>query len=178
MKPNHIKNPDTENFTRIHNLGMAMIESHNKYEDYTPTQIWAVGLGGMIGNYDISDYDPSKYSSIEFVVMALKNNFKDIGGPGVGAIEYINLIRKYYSEDAPSVLRLSLASSMDDNPLSPVIISDTYHPKLLRLYVKAANEGVGRECIYTNEELEILKDRIDDAVSILIFSIVGEQLYR
>ena len=174
MKPNHIKNPAAEDLTRIHDLGMAMIESHNKYDDYTPTQIWAVGLGGMIGNYDISDYDPSKYSSIEFVVMALKNNFENIGGPGVGAIEYINLLRKYYSEDTSSVLRLSLASNVDDNPLSPVIITDTYHPKLFKLYINAANDAVGKKSIYTNEELELLKDRIDDEVSDLIFSIVSK----
>ena len=171
---NYSKKPTDEDLTRVYKLGRAIISEHNKYKKYTSSQTWAVGLGSLIGNYDVRDYDPEEYSSIELIVLALQNNFKDIGGPGVGAIEYIKLLRKYYPKTSSRVLRLSLASSVDDCVIRPIIITDTYHPKLSRLYVMGANDGAGEKSIHTDEDLEYLRNSVDDIVADLIFGIVSE----
>ena len=163
---------DERNLARVHNLGLDVISKYNKYTNYTSTQTWAVGVGSLIGGYDIRDYDPAKYSAIELIVLALQDKFKDIGGTGVRAVEYIKLLRKHYPKTSSSILRLSVVSTMDNNPLRPVIITDTYHPELSELYVQAANDAIGDSSIRTNEELEKLRDRIDDEIVDLIFDMV------
>ena len=161
-----------QNFTRVHNLGVDIIAKHNKYTNYTSTQAWAVGLGTLIGGHDVRNYDPDKYVGVELIVLALRDKFKDIGGVGVHAVEYIELLKKHYPETSSSVLRLTMASSVDNNPISPVIITNTYHPPVLQLHTQAGNDISGKSSVYTNAELSELEDRIDREVADLIFDIV------
>ena len=55
---NYVKNPTDEDLTRVHKLGLYIIAKHNKYGHYTDTQIWAIGIGSLVNNHDVRDYDP------------------------------------------------------------------------------------------------------------------------
>ena len=173
VNSDYSKYPTDEDLTRVHKLGLDIIAEHNKYTNYTDTQVWAVGLGSLVSNYDVRYYDPDEYSGVMLLVLALQDKFRDIGGTGVHAPEYIELLKRYYKDTSESILNLSIVSKMSDNPLTPVVITDKYHPPLLRLYIKAVNDIKGEKSICTDEELDWIRDKIVSEISNLMFNILS-----
>ena len=173
VNSNYAKNPTDEDLTRVHKLGLDIIAKHNKREHYTDTQVWAIGLGSLVNNCDVRDYDPDKYSGVMLLILALQDKFKDIGGIGVHAPEYIELLKKYYGDTSENILSLSIVSKVSDNPLTPVVITDDYHPPSLRLYIKAANDINGEKSVCAEEELDWIRDKLAREISNLMFHIVS-----
>ena len=179
-KPKH-QSPNTDDGTgqptldarRICDLGHDSITKYNKYYNYTNKQIWVVGLSTLIGNHDVTKYDPDEYSDVELFVIALQDKFKDIGGTGVGVIEYLELLKKHYPETVSDVLSLTVVTGTRLNSLTPVIITDTYRPTMLKLYTQAAREMSGTGMIITDEQLT----DIQELVEVATFDAMTEMYY-
>ena len=151
---------------QVHQFGLFVINRYNKYKNYTPTQIWAVGLGMLNGGHDIRDYDPAKYSGVEMLVLALRDHFKGIGGQDVCVTRYIQTLKAYYPDTTEEVLRLSVMSMMPDNSITPIVITDVYHPELETLYIQVANEIGIKSSVYKNSQLTEIRE------------IVGVEVYK
>ena len=174
---NTIKQSDREAW-QVYQFGVFIIDKYNKYTNYTPTQAWAVGLGMLDVGYDIRDYDPAKYSGIELLVLALQSKFKDIGGPNTHTTRYIDLLKIYYPNNTEEVLRLVVMSMMTDNPMTPVVISDIYHPTLETLLIQAAGEIGIKSDVYTDSQLAEIQTMISETVYTLITDIQDNILKR
>ena len=157
------------NIKRLLELGMGIIAEHNKYTNYTPRQICAVGSGGLIGNYDVRDYDPEEYTAVELYVLVLQDKFKNIGGRGVKVTDYVELVRKYYPDTPDEILRLSIMSMSHYNTISPIIITNEYHPTILQLYTELARAITKTRIIVTDKELIEMRESLDKSVSDLLF---------
>ena len=148
----------------LHMLGLITITKHDKYnkDEYDSNKIWAVGLGSLIGNHDIRDYDPKKYTYTELRILALQDKFKDIGGSGVDVNDYLAILKKYYPGNLDDVLHLTIASKYIYDELTLISISDAHHPPLVSLYKQAGidmSEGwIVKQVIHTRR---LLTDMVD-----------------
>ena len=165
MKDYSIKNKQSvRDMCRLHSLGLPIITKHSRYNvnDYDFIKIWVVGLGSLIGNHDIRDYDPKKYTYTELRILALQDKFKDIGGSGVDVNDYLAILKKYYPGNLDDVLHLTIASKYIYDELTPISISDAHHPPLVSLYKQAGidmSEGwIVKQVIHTRR---LLTDMVD-----------------
>ena len=159
---------------RICDLGYNSITKYGMYTNYTNKQIWVVGLSTLIGNHDVTEYDPDEYSDVELFVIALQDKFKDIGGPGVGVFEYLDILRTHYPETVSDVLSLTVVTSTKLNSLTPIIITNTYFPTMLKLYTQVAREMSGVKMIVTDEQLSDIKELVEIAT----FDAMTEMFYN
>lgn len=153
-----------EHLTDLHSAGLAIIVKHNKYnvEDYDDIKIWTVGLGCLSDNYDIRDYDPKKYTYTELRVLALQYKFKDIGGPGIDANDYLVILKKYYPGNLDDVLCLTIVTKYICDELTPTDVSNTHNLSLASLYKQAgidmSEENIDKQVSHTRLLLASITD--------------------
>ena len=162
---------------RTYSLGLSVITNRNTHDNYDFTHIWAIGLGTLDGNHDVSNYDPSKYSGTELLVLALQDRFEGIGGRDVKVTDYVELVRKHYPEDVEDVLCVTIASKRGYSELVPVTITEEYHPpleSLARLAVGMANINDA----YVVKHSGLIWNIINKAVSNLMFDIHLDKIHN
>ena len=163
----HHNSQVVDDIERVYKLGLTRIK-HSNYKHYTIIQVWAVGLGTLIGNHDVYNYDPATHSGIELLVLALRDKFKNIGGMDIHVIEYLTLLKKHYPENVDDALFLSVVSSSSSTVLTPVIITDTYHPSILQIYTLTYRDIYNVNVIPTDSQLGKLRTLVKESAYAII----------